>query len=750
MKNHILVGIVILLCAALAGAAESGVITSISFSGLVNVKEKILKKEISSKAGKPYSAEKVKADLQTIIGKGYFDEAGVSVDTGSYTVHFQVKEKPLIRKVTLFGNDHISQNTLLQDALIKKNEYFNQMNLDQAKEKIVTLYHDKGYEQGAVESSCVFDDTTNTVAITLQVTEGVRVVIDRVDVPGATAVKPKKVLGQLEHIKKKKVFKKEWLKRDVEKIATFYKNKGYMQAAIGEPVLTYNTDRTHVSITIPIKEGALFTISSISFAGNTIYSQDELRKSLAYKTGERYQEDQVKEYQQALLAMYSEKGHLSANITPTNFSDDERGVVAITFSITEGPVFYLGKTYIDGLTKTREFVIRRELVLKEGDVLASSKIRRSIEKIQNLGFIDSVEPEILATPKPAVVDLDFYVMEGKPGMVTAGAGYSSEDGLVGTLSLQHTNLFGRAQRASLSYEFGETKQNYDFSFTEPWFRDKPVSLGFRVFDTVKSRTYDGYSDAYKEADRGASLSAGPRLNDNLGLLFTYAYAENQIYDIYDSTYVTTYVTPAHDITSSIISQISWDTRDNIYYASRGSRQLLSVQLSGGALGGSVDVVKTIISSSLYIPTFWKFVLSLNGTMGLVENYGNSREVPLSQRFFIGGSNSVRGYTYGSIGRTSGARMMSVLNAEYSFPIAEEKKKKILTGAFFCDLGGSWDNAGDFTTEIGEEERQMKAGVGFGIRFTTPVFPLRLDWGYGLNHKENTDPSQFYFTIGSAF
>ncbi|MFC1501396.1 BamA/TamA family outer membrane protein, partial [Elusimicrobiota bacterium] len=197
--------------------------------------------------------------------------------------------------------------------------------------------------------------------------------------------------------------------------------------------------------------------------------------------------------------------------------------------------------------------------------------------------------------------------------------------------------------------------------------------------------------------------------------------------------------------------VVWDTRDNYFDASRGNRQSLSVQVAGGPFGGDVNFIKPIARSSWYFPTFWKFVFSLNGTVGLVENTYPSTDVPIYEKFYVGGAESIRGYTYRSeIGPAEGGKLMTIFNAEYKFPIVQERKRTILQGAFFADCGGAWRSPNDFTFNIGTGDNDMKVGVGFGIRFTTPVFPLRLDWGYGLNHKEGEELSQFYFTIGNIF
>jgi outer membrane protein insertion porin family len=173
-------------------------------------------------------------------------------------------------------------------------------------------------------------------------------------------------------------------------------------------------------------------------------------------------------------------------------------------------------------------------------------------------------------------------------------------------------------------------------------------------------------------------------------------------------------------------------------------------VAGGPFGGDVNFYKPQMSTSYYFPTFWKFVFSLSARGGFVRHFSPSKEVPIAERFVMGGVDTVRGYDFGEIGPANYGRLMTVFNAEYKFPIVQERNRTILQGAFFADAGGSWDHANNVDMRIGSQPEQMRAGVGFGIRFKTPVFPIRLDWGYGLNHRPGEQISQFYFTIGNIF
>jgi outer membrane protein insertion porin family len=344
-------------------------------------------------------------------------------------------------------------------------------------------------------------------------------------------------------------------------------------------------------------------------------------------------------------------------------------------------------------------------------------------------------------------------VEGKPGILSAGAGFSSVDGLLGTLQVQHINLFGRAQRLNMLWEFGERKQNYEIGWSDPWFLGKRMSFGADVFDTVRRKPFGTDRLAYREGRRGFALSLGPRLTDKLSLVHRYGYEQVRVFDVDQRVAAdplfARFTTDVGQL-SSLTNGIVYNSRDNDFDPSRGMRQSASVQLAGGPLGGDFNFYKPQLSSSHYFPTFWKFVFSLQGRAAYVRHFKPSKEVPLTERFVLRPEDTVRGYESQELGPAGGGRFMMVYNAEYKFPIVQERNRTILQGAFFVDAGNTWDKMDQSSFKIGSQTNQMRAGAGFGIRFKTPVFPIRLDWGYGLNHRPGEPLSQFYFTIGNIF
>ena len=275
----------------------------------------------------------------------------------------------------------------------------------------------------------------------------------------------------------------------------------------------------------------------------------------------------------------------------------------------------------------------------------------------------------------------------------------------------------------------------------------------------------GLHPDYTETRSGAGLRIGPRFSDIWSLLFNYSYANVQISNVREQ--FLTQIKQETQITSSFGTELARDTRDYFFDAARGSRNSISVDVSGGpVLQGDVNFIKSTLNTSWYWTTFkignYLYVFSVNGRFGGVQEYAPSDTVPIFERFFVGGADSVRGYqSRGEIGPIDGGRAFTVMNAEYKIPLYVENKRRILQLVLFADVGGAWRSSKDILIQTGKVEgagadqierngRYLKSSVGFGLRITTPVFPIRLDWGYGLDHRAGEDLSQIHFTLGNLF
>lgn len=735
----------------------------IKAEGNKNVRERVILAQVKSRKGDVYDPDRLRKDVQNIYGLGNFDDVTVDATEvpGGVSVIFHVVEKPMIKRIDFKGNKKLSGSKLRDTIQLKENDPLDKLKLSMDVDKILTLYKDEGFAAAQVEPF-TSADATNHVTITFFVTEGTRVLIEEVVIQGVQSFKPKKIT-KLMKTRRKKVFKQDVLTKDLDEITKYYKNHGYQNIKIGDVKQAFNGDKTRLTLTVPVEEGPLFHFSDSSFTGNAIFQLDKLRPAIIYKPGDIFSQEKLDATVARLQDIYGAQGYIRVQIKPSFDQNVDSGTVATTFNINEGEVVYVDHIGVEGNTHTKEFVIRREVQLKPGEPFSSVKARRSVERLYNLGFLDNVDVDVQQPESPTKADVIFTVTEGKPGILSAGAGYSSVDGLIGTMQVQHINFLGRGQRLNLMWEIGARRNSFDIGWTEPWFLGKPVTLGLDVFSVTRQLQLGALQSAYKTRDRGGSVTMGPRFSDVYSLLFTYAYAKRLRFDVNPDTATRVQVLgpraatdPTFNelslVSSNLTQQIIRDSRDNQFDPQRGMRTAFSITEGGLFPANAIQFLKPALDHSIHIPTFWKFVLSIHGQWAEVKPYGKSgREDIVDELFRVGGSDTVRGYELGRVGVLDGGEIQNVYNVEYKFPIApDEHGKTLLQGVLFYDVGGSWSQIKDISYKISSSHNGLKQGVGFGIRFKTPVFPLRLDWGHALNADPGEAQSQFYFTVGSLF
>ena len=740
-------------------------ICAIETRGLFHVKERVIKKQVKAKKGELYQQNFVSEDIQSIIGLGGFENASVSIfkmsdseikdedDADCHRIIYTLKEKPLVKTIVVVGNDKFSRGKVTDAMELKKKDPFDRAKLIGDMDRIAAKYLEKGYTSAKAEFSVEEHPQERMVTVTVTVHEGKQARVKEVQFVGATAFKHKKLLGEVKN-KPGKVFDGEKFAHAADVLSELYKNKGYPDFAVEDSSAAFSADKGEVSIIYTLKEGSKGRFGQTTMSGNTVFTTPELLKEIDYKSGKIYNEEKLRFSISAIQNKYAEKGYLKMVVNPQKTLNPETGLLDMHLEITESSVVYIDHIDISGNKDTKTFVFRREIVVNEGDVFNSTRIRKSQERIMNLGFIDDVQMDISPTAEPDKVDVVFDIAEGRPGMFTMGAAVSSLDGLYGMLSVQHMNFLHRAHKLSLSWNFGTRVMDYSVSWTNPWFMDHPTSLGVDLFNTRRLRPYSSTYSAYRERRVGGRLRVGPRFDEDKYQLNTaYSFQDITIDDVDDS--YTGVIQAGTSVTSSVFTEFVVDTRDNIWDPTRGWRNSVSYEFAGGPLQGSVNYYKLGLNSSYNQKVFeiedYPFVLAFSNRFGLVDAYGKTAEVPIFERYFIGGQDTVRGYDYtGQIGPTNGGNSYYVFNTEFRFPLAREKRRTIVQGAFFLDVGGAWNTVRDMRWRIGTDQTNLKAGTGFGIRFTTPAFPIRLDWGYGFNHRAGESPSQLYFTIGNMF
>ncbi|MBQ9971018.1 MAG: outer membrane protein assembly factor BamA [Elusimicrobiaceae bacterium] len=749
-------------------------ICNISTEGLKNIRPKTVTKAASAKKGELYDRFQVAEDVHEISALGNFDSVEIDISpipgtrkekdgTGElhpcHRITYIVREKPIFDRLTYEGRKHLGKGAITQAMTLKIKDPFNEAKLQGDLDRIKAKYAEKGYVNTDISYELTPNEKLGTVDVKLIINEGERVRVQTVNLNGLAEIPAEKILKKASN-RPGKVFKPQNLQRDYIKMILYGRNKGYANFNLAAPQIDINNDKTEVTISYDVTEGEKVNFGTVNFAGNNVFTPEELNQQVFFREGKLYNQKDFDDTIVAIQEQYANKGYLQVRVNPE--TTIENGQLNVNFDIAEGHIFYIDHVDVTGYENTKKHVFTRELSIKPGDLYDNEKIKRSQTKILNLGFINDVQIDLQPTADPQKVDLGFNVVEGRPGMFTAGLAMSSMDGLYGELSINHMNLFGRAQRLALRTLFGEEILDYTVSWSTPWIYDKPTSLGVDLFNTRRYRSFSDENQAYTERRVGGRVKVGPRFNDDIyQLSFGYSFENIDIYDI-DPQFQPPIANPGDpnylekgDTNMSTLStDFAIDTRDNIWDPTRGWRNSIGLALAGGPIGGDLDLWY-FNARSVFNHTVWNvggnypIVFVLSNKFGSVQPYGRTKEVPPYEKFFLGGADTIRGYERaGEIGPEYGGDMYYVLNAELRFPLAREGRRNMAQFAFFFDVGNSWNEFNDLDFSLGPNENQFKAGVGVGLRFTTPSLPIRIDWGYGLNHKGGEDRSHFYFNMSN--
>ena len=747
-------------------------VCEVAVEGLRNISKRTVTKAGSAKKGALYERYSVSEDINDISALGNFDKVEVDISRikgtkkdkqffQPYPCHrltYIVTEKPIFDRLTYQGRKHLGKGAITQAMTLKLKDPFNQAKLDADLARIQAKYAEKGYVNAQIKYELTRVEKENTVEVKLIIDEGPRTRVEAVNITGLHEIPLKKLLAKASN-KPGKVYKPQNLQRDYVKMMLYGRNQGYAQFMMTEPKLDYNADKSLVSVSYDVTEGPKVGFGTTAFEGSTVFSDAELKEKVYYRTGKLYNQKDFEDTVSAIQEAYADKGYLQARVQPRY--DVQNGLLNISFDISEGGIFYIDNVDVSGYGKTKKYVFTRELSIHPGDLYDAAKIRRSQTKIMNLGFINDVQVDLQPTADPQKVDLGFNVVEGRPGMFQAGLAMSSMDGLYGEVSVNHLNFLNRAQRLSLRTMFGKEILDYTVSWYTPWIYEKPTSLGVDAFNTRRYRSFVTENQAYTEKRVGGRVKVGPRFNDDIyQLSLGYSFENVDIYDI-DPNYMYApgkkpgeYIEKGKTNISTFSADAAIDTRDNMWDPTRGWRNSLGVALAGGPIGGDLDLwyfnARSIFNHTvLNVGGNYPIVFVLSNKFGSVQPYGRTKYVPPYEKFFLGGADTVRGYERaGEIGPAYGGDMYYVMNAELRFPIAREGRRNMAQFAFFFDMGNSWDHFDDIDFSLGPNENQFKAGVGVGLRFTTPALPIRIDWGYGLNHAKGQDKSHFYFNMSN--
>ena len=700
----------------------------------------------------------VTKSIKSIFKMGFFDDIRVDVEDSPQgkIVTFMVREKPSIRKIVFKGNKKIKEDKLREVIDLKRYDIVNDKKLVENAKAIEALYAEKGYLSTSVVPSYT-QISEQAADVTFEISEGEKALIKEIKIIGNKAFSDDDLKSLIETREKQPIWKpsiSNWLalikgdaavlrwdalERDRGRISAYYHNHGYMDAKVGKPTVTKKGK--WIYITIPIQEGDVYRIGKVEIAQDHFSNESTLMKEIETRPGMKFNQEVLRGDIIKLNDLFANEGFAYADTTPDVRKHPDKKLVDVVFTVNTGPKVYIERIDILGNTRTRDKVIRRELRLYELEPFSASGLRKSRQRLGRLGYFEDINISPERGSSEDRMRVKVKVKERPTGSFSIGAGYSSVDKLIVMGEISQRNFLGKGQTLSFRGTLGATTNRYSLSFVEPYLRDTRLSLGVDLYNW--EREYDDYT---KDSSGGA-LRLGYPLTDDLSVFWGFRIDNTDLTDL--SFYASSIIRSSQSIHSTRAMNIGlrYDTRDDYYLPRTGWNNSISTEYAGGILGGDSAYVKVEGVLSYYHPLWRQLIGHIRAGSGYVTE-GSGGMLPVYERFFLGGIDSIRGYKYGRVspidtatGERIGGEVMFYAQTEGIFPLVKDMG---LHGVVFFDTGNVWDEPS--TADLDD----VRYSVGFGIRWLSPMGPLRIEWGYNLNTKEDEEKSNWEFRMGGSF
>ncbi len=722
-------------------------IRMVTVAGNQRIETEAIKLRIKTKSGDLFDQAKLREDLTEIYKMGYFKEVRIEAEDTPQgrDVVFVVAEKPTINKVVIRGAKIISEDDVRATMTTKQYAILQRSVLKEDVEKIRALYRDKGYYDAEVTYE-VEPVKGNRADVRFLIKEKEKLYVRKITFTGNQHFSDDELKDVIKTSEKgfffwltsSGILKREKLEVDADRLAGFYLNHGFMDVRVGRPEVTY--DEEGIYINFPIDEGLRFRVGKVDVAGESIEPENNLLSIINFSKEKYFNREVLAKDLENLTGFYTSRGYAFAEVEPNIRRDLTQETVDVVYEIKKGELVEFGRIEIIGNTKTRDKVIRRELKVVEGARYSKADLERSVHNLRRLDYFEETEMDTTRGESPDRMNVDVKVKEKPTRFISLGAGYSSADEFFMMAQIAERNLFGRGQTLNFQAQLGTVANRFTLKLNEPWLFDIPLSM------TVEGYNWSRDYDEFEKDSWGGRVAFSYAVWDYTRLYLSYSFDDAEVKHV--SQYAAKIIRDQEGtlVTSSISSTLRRDSRDHHFLTTRGSDNSVTVDYAGGGLGGDAGFIKAVANSSWYFPLFWDCIGFLHGKTGYVTETDGI--LPIYERFFLGGINSIRSFKSGDVsprdpesGDRIGGNKMVLFNAEFLFPLIKEQGVR---GVFFFDAGNAYDNgeAIDFS--------DLKFAAGAGMRWYSPMGPIRLEWGYNLNPKEGEDTSNWQFSMGIFF
>lgn len=746
----------------------------VRFAGPKTTSESVILANLRTKVGEPFTQTNSDDDVRALYATGFFSNVRILQERvpDGLKVIVVVVGKSKLKEVLFEGNKRYSAARLAKEAKykegdkdkpLKAGEILSEKQVADAANSLVEFYQKGGYHAVKVSFDVTPDELTGLSVVKFIVTEGDRIKIARVDFQGNKTF-PTKVLRKkietrnwnwITWITKKGFYKETVVEEDKERLVDFYRSEGYIDADVKDVKRDFPTKETMV-VTFFLFEGNQYKVGKLDIEGNQLFSRADIDKKLTMKEGGLFTPGGLQKDIKAIQDIYGIKGYIDTVVKPTKTPNVQTGTMDVKLEVREGDLAYIDLIKVNGNIKTKDKVIRRELAVAPGEIFNTVKVEASKKRLENLGYFSKVNTQTEDTDVPNRKNLLISVEEQRTGSVSFGAGFSSVDSILGFVEVAQGNFdimkppyfTGAGQKARVRAQFGARRQDYIISFTEPWFMNKRLSLGADLF--FNEANY--LSSAYNERRYGFDIPASTGLGEFNRIGLTYKLEQIEIYDMASGLSQVLLDEQGKRSKSSMALSLSRDTRDDLTLPGKGYKVDLWSELAGGPVfGGQTSIYKLGTTGQVYFTMPWweKNILSFSGSTAAVNQWDDATRVPLYDKFFVGGANTVRGFKYRDVGPKDngqpdgeplGGKTMAYLQSEYSIPVIDRVRF-----ATFMDLGQVW------TKSFSYSGADPSVGAGIGLRLNLPIGSINLDYGWPIYTSQAQNAGgQFTFGGGTKF
>ena len=696
--------------------------------------------------GKDISGDDIQGAIRQLWKLNLFSDVQIieerSTSEGVY-LRIQVSEFRRLDRIDVHGNRKLKGEDLDKVLVLSTGQVVRPADISRLKTSLTKKYEEMGYLLSEIQVEQDTLESNGRVRVDVEIREGDRVKVRKVEFEGTSAFSDKRLRKKIRTTRKTLFrsgeYKREKIEEDKASLIAYYQSQGYRDAEIVGDTAVYTDDRRGLLLTFKVDEGPVYNYGEFTWNGNRLFTEGELRKKFRVEEDEKYNRVEFDRSLADIGSMYYDRGYIYAAVNPVETVRDSQ-IVDVALEVAEGSEFKVNQIFVAGNTKTKEKVIRRELVLFPGETFDVSKLRRSIREVTILNYFASVVPDVVPVTEN-LVDLYVNVEEKSTDQANVSAGYSQRDNFIGSVGFQMNNLLGNGQQFGLDWSFGQQYHSFSVSFTEPWFRNTRTLLGFSFFDTHRGRSS---LYGFNEDIIGGTIRVGRRLrwpDDYFRLDYIYRLDRtrySEFTDEYEAANPRGLIQGEARISSGLTQVITRDSRNEAEFPSLGSVNTLRTELTGGPLFGDDQFFKAELGTQWYTSLMKDLVFLSETKTGIVEQLSNdTRDVPTFDRFIMGDAGltagvPLRGYTERDIGPQSGSypiggKTMFKQSFELRYPIVRNPTIYVLG---FAEGGNVWSRFED--TNPGD----LKRSVGIGARLFMPfIGMIGLDYGYGIDNYD---------------